>query len=99
MIVAMNLTKAMLLASAASILVTTGSAAQNVAGLAAEVQSVYAHAESLYVHLHSHPELSLQERETSATLASELRKLGYEVTSGVGGFGVVGVLRNGAGQR
>src|SRR5262245_26239333 len=51
----------------------------------------------LYKHLHTHPELSFQEEKTSARVAEELRKSGYEVATGVGKFGVVAVLRNGAG--
>lgn len=53
---------------------------------------------ALYRKLHAKPELSNQERETAALVASELQRFGYEVTSGVGGFGVVGVLRNGPGS-
>src|SRR3954452_4126663 len=52
----------------------------------------------LYRELHAHPELSLQEVQTSARLAPEARKLGFEVTENVGGNGVVAVLRNGDGQ-
>ncbi|WP_165700616.1 M20 metallopeptidase family protein [Alienimonas californiensis] len=48
----------------------------------------------LYRHLHSHPELSNEETATAARLAEEWRAAGYEVTTGVGGTGVVGVLRN-----
>jgi amidohydrolase len=51
----------------------------------------------LYRQLHAHPELSFMEEKTSARVAEELRKAGYEVTTGVGRFGVVGVLRNGTG--
>jgi amidohydrolase len=51
----------------------------------------------LYRHWHAHPELSQGERETAARLAKELKQAGFEVTSGVGGHGVVGVLKNGAG--
>ncbi len=51
----------------------------------------------LYKHLHAHPELSLHEKETARRMAEELRKLGFEVTSNVGGHGVVGVLKNGSG--
>jgi len=51
----------------------------------------------LYKHIHTHPELSLHEKETAARIAEELRKAGLEVTTGVGGNGVVGVLRNGPG--
>lgn len=51
----------------------------------------------LYFHFHRHPELSFQEKETSARIASEWKAAGYEVTSNVGGYGVVAVLRNGDG--
>ena len=57
----------------------------------------YQHLEALYKHLHTHPELSLQEVQTSARLVQELRPLGFEVTANVGGHGVVGVLKNGPG--
>jgi metal-dependent amidase/aminoacylase/carboxypeptidase family protein len=53
--------------------------------------------EALYKQLHSHPELSYQEEQTSARMARELKAAGFEVTTGVGGHGVVGVLRNGKG--
>jgi hippurate hydrolase len=52
---------------------------------------------TLYRHLHSHPELSLREKETAARIAQELRAVGAEVTERVGGHGVVGLLRNGEG--
>ncbi len=45
------------------------------------------------LHQHQHPELSLQEFRTAAVLADALRPLGFEVTTEVGGTGVVGVLR------
>jgi amidohydrolase len=51
----------------------------------------------LYTHLHRHPELSFHEQATSARLAKELRDVGAEVTEKVGGFGVVGLLKNGEG--
>jgi amidohydrolase len=54
--------------------------------------------EPLFLHFHEHPELSGLEVETSKRLAAELRSLGYEVTEGVGGTGVVAVLRNGQGR-
>ena len=53
--------------------------------------------EALYQDLHKHPELSKQEERTSALLADKLRELGFEVTEKVGGYGVVGLLRNGEG--
>jgi hippurate hydrolase len=52
----------------------------------------------LYEHLHAHPELSFHEEKTSARMAEEIRVLGFEVTEKVGGFGVVGVLKNGPGK-
>ncbi len=51
----------------------------------------------LYKHLHTHPELSFQEEKTSARVAEALRSAGYEVTTGVGRYGVVGVLPNKSG--
>ncbi len=51
----------------------------------------------LYEHLHSHPEISFEEVETSARIAAELKAAGFEVTTGVGGHGVVGLLKNGDG--
>src|SRR6267154_2572832 len=51
----------------------------------------------LYKHLHTHPELSFQEEKTAARVAEALRNAGYEVTTGVGQHGVVGVLRNKSG--
>jgi amidohydrolase len=50
-----------------------------------------------YEDLHVHPELALAEHATAALVAAELARAGYQVTSGVGGTGVVGVLANGAG--
>src|SRR2546423_14934578 len=51
----------------------------------------------LYRDLHAHPELSFAEHRTAAVVAARVRALGYPVTEGVGGTGVVAVLRNGAG--
>ncbi len=50
-----------------------------------------------YEDLHAHPELSFQETTTAAKFAERLRALGFEVTTGVGKTGVVGILKNGAG--
>jgi amidohydrolase len=52
---------------------------------------------ALYTHLHTHPELSYQEVETSKRIADELTKAGAQVTTNVGKLGVVGVLKNGGG--
>jgi hippurate hydrolase len=53
--------------------------------------------ESLYRDLHEHPELSFQEKRSAAIMADRLAAAGFEVTTGVGNTGVVGVLRNGEG--
>ena len=53
--------------------------------------------DTLYLHLHQNPELSLQEKNTSARMVSELNKAGFEVTDHFGGYGVVGLLKNGDG--
>lgn len=53
--------------------------------------------EGIYKDIHANPELSMQERRTAGIAANWLREQGYEVTEGVGGTGVVGVLRNGEG--
>jgi hippurate hydrolase len=53
--------------------------------------------EALYRDIHSHPELSMQETRTAGLAAERLRTSGYEVTTGLGRTGVVGVIRNGEG--
>jgi hippurate hydrolase len=53
--------------------------------------------ESVYKDVHSHPELSMQETRTAGLAADRLRAAGFEVTTGVGKTGVVGLLRNGDG--
>ena len=50
-----------------------------------------------YKHRHQNPEISLMEKETSKDLADELRNVGFEVTENFGGYGVVGILKNGKG--
>lgn len=59
-----------------------------------------------YKTFHRNPELSHKEQHTSATLAADLRKLGYTVTEHVGrykdgsqAYGVVAMLKNGAGKQ
>lgn len=52
----------------------------------------------IYLDLHQNPELSFMEVRTSKIMAENLRSMGFEVTKGVGGTGVVGILRNGTGK-
>jgi len=53
--------------------------------------------ETIYQDLHANPELSMQEHRTAGIAADWLRENKYEVTEGIGGTGVVGILRNGDG--
>src|SRR5262245_48936759 len=65
----------------------------------------YPSLESLYKYLHSHPELSYNEVDTSQRIAEELRKVGYELTEKIGkyanpsriSYGIVAVMKNGNG--
>lgn len=51
----------------------------------------------LYQHLHANPELSGMEEETAARIAAELNRFDCEVTSHIGGHGIVALFRNGTG--
>src|SRR5208282_5379005 len=62
-----------------------------------QIDVVYPQVEALYLDLHRNPELSYHEEKTAAKIADQLRKLGYDVTTGFGGTGVVGVFKNGPG--
>ncbi len=70
---------------------------QVLAAVTAGQAGVRAWQEDLYRDLHAHPELSHQEHRTAALVAERLRRSGFEVQEGIGGTGVVGVLRNGDG--
>jgi len=61
------------------------------------LDEIYPKLDALYLDLHRNPELSMKEDKTAARLAGELKALGYQVTTGVGGTGIVGILKNGAG--
>jgi len=62
------------------------------------VEREYPALEKIYMGVHQAPELSLMEEKTSAFLAGEMRKAGYDVTEHVGGYGIVAVLKNGEGK-
>jgi len=84
---------------AASLCLLAGPALAQDTNLRAAVAADYeANLAGLFDHFHRHPELSGLEVETSARMAKELRDLGYRVTTGVGGHGVVAVLENGPGK-
>jgi amidohydrolase len=71
--------------------------AERTAAIRAAFDGQAASLETLYKDLHTHPELSLMEVRTAAHVADELRKAGYDVTTNVGGTGVVAILKNGPG--
>src|SRR5215831_2633934 len=58
---------------------------------------IYSGLDAFYIDLHQNPELSGQEEKTAKKLADRLRRLGYQVTTGVGGHGIVALMRNGSG--
>jgi len=53
---------------------------------------------SLRRDIHQHPELAFEEHRTATLVAEKLKSWGYKVYEGIGGTGVVGVLRNGSGE-
>jgi hippurate hydrolase len=60
-------------------------------------QDYDAYLADLWDHFHRNPELSLVEFETAKRMAAELRAAGFTVTEGVGGTGLVAMLKNGSG--
>jgi amidohydrolase len=64
----------------------------------APLEALYPDLDKFYIDLHQTPELSFHEEKTSAKLGARLKALGFEVTEHVGGYGIVGVLRNGPGR-
>ncbi|MEG1453126.1 M20 metallopeptidase family protein [Brevundimonas sp.] len=84
------------LAAVATLPATAATAADQ--ALSQAVRADYqANLSALFDDFHRHPELSGQETRTAARMAAELKALGYKVTEGVGGTGVVAVLENGPG--
>src|SRR5689334_21254011 len=65
--------------------------------LQTKIDAQYPALDTLYKHLHANPELSLAEEKTAARIAEELKGAKCEVTTGIGGHGVVGVMKNGGG--
>ncbi|MDQ7018299.1 MAG: amidohydrolase [Robiginitomaculum sp.] len=61
------------------------------------IEGDYGYLQTLYTHLHENPELSFEEKQTAKRIAKELRSLGFEVTTGIGGTGLVAVMKNGDG--
>ena len=81
-----------------ALLAASASPAVADAGLKSAIKTDYdRYLGALFTHFHQNPELSFLEVETAKRMAIQLKKAGAEVTTGVGGTGVVGVMRNGAG--
>src|SRR3954468_13836118 len=51
----------------------------------------------VYRQFHEHPELSNEEQQSSARIAELWKQAGIDVHTGIGGYGVVGVIKNGRG--
>ncbi len=66
-------------------------------GLPGPSDDLVAKLEAIYKDVHANPELAMNEQRTAGIAANWLREQAYEVSEGVGGTGVVGVLRNGEG--
>ena len=66
-------------------------------GLPGPTEKQLAKLKGIYEDLHANPELSMQEKRTADIAAKWLKDQGFEVTEGVGGTGVVGILHNGDG--
>ena len=49
--------------------------------------------------IHRHPEMAFEERRTAALVAAQLKDMGYAVSTGIGGTGVVGQLVRGSSKR
>ncbi len=90
----------LLLAGAAALLATAAQArdvAADKRAVDAGLDNGYAHLDALYKDIHQHPELGMQETQTAAKLAKEMRALGFEVTEHFGGTGIVAIYKNGPG--
>lgn len=70
---------------------------KGVSAVLAGLKNLLPDIEALYKDIHSHPELSMQENRTAGVAAERLRQAGFDVTTGVGQTGVVGLLQNGDG--
>jgi amidohydrolase len=66
--------------------------AEGILDLQAEIQAIRR-------DIHAHPELRFEEHRTAGVVAEKLAAWGYEVTTGIGGTGLVGTLRRGTGTR
>ena len=57
-----------------------------------KAEALFQETKRIREHIHAHPELSFQEFETSAFVASELTKMGIAYTKGIAGTGIVALI-------
>ncbi len=62
-----------------------------------QIKAHYDSTLALYKYIHKFPELSFQEKNTGIRLTTEMKALGFKVTSNFGGHGVVAIFKNGPG--
>jgi hippurate hydrolase len=96
----MNVSPLLRLIAFPSLLTAASSFAADAAlreSVSGRITSDYPALEAFYKELHGKPELSLMEEKTASVVAQKLRATGFEVTERVGGYGVVGVMKNGNG--
>ncbi|MDG0978577.1 MAG: amidohydrolase [Halieaceae bacterium] len=76
----------------------TSSAAVGSDAISASVQADYEqHLGELFVQFHRNPELSTMEFKTAERLAGELKSVGFDVATGIGGTGIIALMENGTG--
>ncbi|HEV2703392.1 MAG TPA: amidohydrolase [Steroidobacteraceae bacterium] len=84
-------------ACAVPVAFAAGSLPVPVSKVDAQVQSLLPGLETLYQEIHEHPEIAFHETRTAALLAHQMQRLGFKVTEGVGGTGLVAMYENGPG--
>ena len=78
-----------------ALLIIPGTKAQTLQQIKKMVAGDSARLVGIFKDIHENPELGFMEERTAAIVAKELKALGYDVTTGIGKTGVVGVYRNG----
>lgn len=68
------------------------------AKLDSTLEAILPEMEEIYKDIHRNPELSMQEKRTAQIAAAYLNKYNWEVTTGIGRTGVVGIMKNGEGS-
>lgn len=79
------------------VLAATSAQAQTAKLVKEKIDADSARLVEIFKDIHQNPELAFMEQRTSALIAKELKALGYEVITGIGKTGLVGILRNGTG--